>query len=168
MSSDDDFADRFYPIQEDMSQQQRQWRAERVGWFVFTVLIIAALFGVFGIGVFSSVQLASSDGELSAEYSRFERNGASSQFVIRAKGDSTGKLEIQIEGALFERFSIENIHPQPSTTLSYDGGQRMSFRTEPRQVAAIVFSIRPSQLGFSRSTIINASSRLDITQFTYP
>lgn len=168
MSSDDDLADRSYPIQEDMSQQQRQWKAERVGWFVLSVLIIAALLGLFGIGLFSSVQLASPDGELSAEYGRFERNGASSQLVIRAKGDHAGKLEVQIEGALFERFSIENIHPQPSMTLSYDGGQRMSFKTEPRQTAAIILSIRPSQLGLSRSTIKSASSRLDITQFTYP
>ncbi len=111
MSSDDDLADRSYPIQEDMGQQKRQWKAERVGWIVLTFLITAALFGLLGIGPLSSVELASPDGELSAAYSRFERNGASSQLVIRAKGDVAGKSALRIEGALFERFSIENIHP---------------------------------------------------------
>ncbi|MGK9049885.1 hypothetical protein KXR63_21255 [Stutzerimonas chloritidismutans] len=168
MSDDDDLADRVYPIEEDMRQQQRQWVSERIGWIILSLLIIAAVFGLFGIGSLSSAKLASTDGDLKIEYGRFERNGASSQIVIRAKGDAEGHVELKIEGAFFERFSIENIHPQPSTVISYEGGQQMSFNTEPRKFAAIYFSLRPNKTGSSKSTIISGTSRLEMNQFTYP
>ncbi|MEH6563985.1 MAG: hypothetical protein V7756_01470 [Halopseudomonas sp.] len=168
MSSKDDFANRSYPVEENMQLQRRQWLIERAGWCGLCLVTIAALLGLFGTGVLSTARVVASDNNLQVEYGRFERSGASTQLKISARGDAAGQVNISVEGQFFERFSLENLNPQPSETQNYAAGQRMTFNTAPGQLAVIYLSARPTRPGLARTTIGRADQRLSFTQFVYP
>jgi hypothetical protein len=60
-------------IDEDPDAQRRHWIAERVGWTVITLVILAALLGLFGSGWLSEASVGTPEGALRLEYSRFGR-----------------------------------------------------------------------------------------------
>ena len=53
--------------------QKRFWRAQRIGWGVLTVALLAALLGVFGSGPLSHTTVSDASGRLTITYERFAR-----------------------------------------------------------------------------------------------
>ena len=60
-------------IDQDLDAQRHHWIAERVGWTVITLVILAALLGLFGSGWLSEASVGTPEGALRLEYSRFGR-----------------------------------------------------------------------------------------------
>src|SRR5690606_40254283 len=63
----DEWADRDYPVAEDMAFQRLSWIIERSGWAVMVVLVIAALAGAFSSGFISGATTSDPSGARSEE-----------------------------------------------------------------------------------------------------
>jgi len=151
-----------------MALQKRVWRMERLGWFMLAGIVAITLLGLFSTGPFSKITAQTASGDLSAEYQRFERNGASSQFQIRARAGSDGKVWLTLDGDLLQSFMIENIQPQPITSESFNRGFRLQFQPDSEGWAIAYFTIRPNGLGLAKSVASINEESIMLTQFIYP
>lgn len=169
MTSDDEFCDRDYPVQEFMHVQQRHWRLERVGWVVFLLIVLLASLGVFSQGVLSLTTVESADAALAVDYQRFERNSAAGEMTVRLQGEAGGVMQLDITGDLLNKFAIEGIQPAPLNSESLGDGLRLSFRTDRAGDATVYLALRVAGLGSSQSQFaITGSTPIAVDQFIYP
>src|SRR5215475_10676804 len=97
----DDFADRTYPVQEDMAFQLRSWHA--------------ALTGVFFHGPVSHTVARSTDGSLAIEYERFAHKTALTHFIIRVSPPAPEQEQVlvRLSPAFATTHDIDSIEPRP-------------------------------------------------------
>lgn len=91
--------------------ERKSWRAERVGWVVMTLVIVAALAGLFGNGPLSRANATS--GNLHVEYERFLRHQARAEVRIAARSEGN-ELRVWISRGYAEGMEIHQIAPEPA------------------------------------------------------
>src|SRR6185312_17388207 len=79
-----EFQSRDYPIREDMGFQRTSWVVERAGWIALTLLLLAALAGLFGHGWLSKDSIG--DGIMRVDYDRFQRITKVTAYRLNLKG----------------------------------------------------------------------------------
>jgi hypothetical protein len=156
------------PLPEDMVLQCREWRAERIGWVVMALLVLAALLGVFSHGLLSDTTAASRDGALRVDYERFAHKTARTQFVItltRAPQDP----RIRLSPSFLEFHDIEVLYPVPLRSSSGAAGLDLVFAPATTGDLAVHIGARPKRFGVaSLSVEIGDQSRASFTQLIYP
>ena len=58
-------------LETDESFQRSEWRIQRAGWIVWSLVIIAGLIGLLGSGPMSHKETAATDGSLKIDYDRY-------------------------------------------------------------------------------------------------
>jgi hypothetical protein len=165
----EEFADRHYPLQEDMQLQRRVWRFERIGWGVLYLFIILTLLGLFSKGVLSKVRTQNDSGSVVVEYQRFERNGTISNLTLRVKAGKDGTAAIGLDGDFFNNFTIETIQPTPTAARNQGTGVGWVFQPDAEGWATVRLSMHADGVGLVRSAAVSAdSSPVQLTQFIYP
>jgi len=102
-------------IDDNVDFHRRVWIAQRAGWFVIGILIIAALLGFFGSGPFS--RTSAQGGGLRIEYDRFARFQQPTK-VQSVFYDARPANEIELSRRYFDSVQIEQITPAPSAVES--------------------------------------------------
>lgn len=166
----DEMRDRTYPVREFMDVQRRHWRLERFGWGVFLLIVLSALLGLFSQGMLSLTTVESTDGTLSVEYQRFERNGAASAMTVDVHTAPGEQVQLEITGDLLDNFTIEGMQPEPLGSESFRGGLRLTLRADPAGDAVLHLAVRGSGPGFSRShfALTGGAAPITVSQFIYP
>lgn len=111
-------------LEQDLRFQRREWRLQRVGWFLWIALLAAGLAGLIGPGPLSSHYVATSDGRLAAEYDQFVHRHYPTEIrlTLQPEGREDESLRLQVSQTLLERIRISRIEPQPtSAELTADG-----------------------------------------------
>lgn len=111
-------------INQDMPHQRREWRAQRIGWVVMALLLIAALAGLLGPGPLSSSVANAPDGALRVEYDRFERLQSPNELRIGLPADAarTGTVRLRLNREFVESVDLQRFDPQPeSVAVDADG-----------------------------------------------
>lgn len=111
-------------INQDMPHQRREWRAQRTGWVVIALLLVAALAGLLGPGPLSSSVAHAPDGGLRVEYDRFERLQSPNELRIVLPADlaRTGSIRIRLNREFVESADLERFDPDPvSVAVDADG-----------------------------------------------
>lgn len=103
-------------IDQDLGFQRREWVLQRVGWWVLTTFVVAALFGVFGGGLLSSATAGREGSALWIDYERFVRVGTTSRILVHF-GEATAARELRINRDFFESLRVEQIVPEPERTV---------------------------------------------------
>lgn len=105
---------------DDIDFQRREWTAQRVGWALVGLLVVASLAGLFGAGPLSETTAAAEDGTVEVEYERFIRHvGTTTMTVTLGAGTvENGKARLYISRDLAAGWRIENVSPAPSTESS--------------------------------------------------
>lgn len=164
----DEFADRDYPLREDMHLQRRLWRMQRVGWWLLGVFMLLSLLGVFSSGVLSKTRLQNASGDVAVEYERFERRGARSRLILQVQADGKETV-LELDGNFLDSFDIESIHPQPETSVSHGNGIRWHFAPGVDGWTTVHVTLTPEGLGRARTTLsVPGKEPVRITQFIYP
>lgn len=164
-----EFADRHYPLQEDMQVQRRAWRFERIGWGMLYLLIILTLLGLFSKGVLSKTRAQNDSGSVVVEYQRFERNGTVSNLTLRVKAGKDGTASVGLDGDFFDKFTIQMIQPQPTASRNQGAGVGWIFQPDEKGWVTVHLSMHAEGVGLVRSTVFSAdSSEVRLTQFIYP
>ncbi|AZF04924.1 hypothetical protein [Pseudomonas sp. R5-89-07] len=168
-SEPDDLHSRDYPVREDMPQQRRIWRFERLGWYGLVVLIVLTLAGLFSKGPLSTTEVRSANGQLRVEYQRFLRNGSSDALVIHMQGVAGKPLELEINGELLQGFNVEMLQPQPLKASTAGEGVKLWTLTDDQGRATLHLTLRSDGVGsFDTQVSLANGATVDVSQFIYP
>lgn len=155
-------------IGEDLVFQQRNWRAQRVGWTLLGVLIAAGLAGLLGRGPLSNVNAHGGKG-LEVEYERFVRHGAQTDVRVRVTQPPAGHVRIAISRAYLDSLNLQQVVPSPTQVQSSGDYLVYVFDLVGNGPMQARFVIQPEEIGAHVARIaIDDDSHVLIRQFTYP
>ena len=160
---------RTYPIREDMAFQQRSWRLERIGWVVLTLIIFAALAGVFFHGPASYARARNADNSMAVDYERFAHKTARTYFTVRATAPIGDELMFRLSPIFADTHDIELIQPHPLRARGGTYGLELVFPRSAAGDVAFHIAARPKRFG-TMSLHLEAEGRssLNIFQLIYP
>jgi hypothetical protein len=158
------------PIEEDLRFQELTWIAERLGWVVMAVIVIAALFGLFG-GPNARSQARDGSGRVQVEYQRFQRLLAPTELKITLEASNEAIVDVAIGEQLAGVFEIRTISPQPLESFAHDGGVLLRFAVTgenkaPVQIVMMGVPGKPGRAAGDIGLLGEAPARLNI--FVYP
>lgn len=166
---DHEVASRIYPVREDMAQQRRAWRFERIGWAGLLLLIALTFAGLFSKGPLSQVSAHTADGALQVQYERFSRNGAQDDMVVTATGSPGQMRYLQLGGELLKGVSIEALHPEPAPLRSEGQDLVIPMQADSRGVATLYLTLRNNGVGLYRARLaLIGGESLAIPKLIYP
>ena len=154
---------------EDLHFEKKEWRAQRIAWFIMALLITLGLIGLFGVGALSSRTISSADGALKLKYDRFDRWQAPStlQFQLRSPEQTSARL--WISGNFLQTVKVESIVPAPERVEVSNGGTLFNFRVARNETVSISFHLQIQQMGSSPIRIRgNDGEILEAPHWVYP
>jgi hypothetical protein len=137
-----------------------QDRLQRAGRWCLSLLLLAAIAGAFGDGLFSLGRANVSGLQVS-----FQR-------VARAQATNTFNLEFTEDSLLLLRTSLdaqqlEGVTPAPLSVM--ERGDWLVFRFASNRVSHAQFVLRPQRTGFLTITLAaNPQARLEVRQWIFP
>lgn len=157
-------------INEDFQFQQRDWRAQRVGWCALGLLLLAGLVGFFGSGPVSGTSRSDGRG-LEVGYERFVRRDAETDLFFRVAprtpGTGPAKLLIHRDHLVVHR--LERIQPEPANVRSIGEYVEYSFDAQTDRPMTIRFTLMPDDLGTHLLSVrLHDGPDVRLVQFTYP
>ena len=155
-------------IDQDLAAQEREWKAIRVGWVLFALLLLAGLAGLLGHGPLARAE-ARSEGGLEAEYARFARYRDPERLHLRARAGDRGELRLWIAGTTLEGIEIERLRPEPSRVEPGDGRSVHVFDAGGADELAIEIAFEHRRVGpFDLSLGVEGGPELRLSTFVYP
>lgn len=153
-----------------LDHQRREWRAERIAWWVMGALLIAALLGLFGHGPFSRVHRGDAAG-LSVEYDRLQRANAPGdlEFRIADAFVRDGEARLRIDRSLLGFMHIESIEPEPDRTVVRADAVEFVFLVAEGSDARGTVRYRPATFGRRTGRISTPGAPpVAVDHFVYP
>jgi hypothetical protein len=150
--------------------QQREWKAQRAGWVLIALMLVAALVGLLGPGPLSWATAQGADGSVQVEYQRFTHREADDRVSVTLSsaavtGDS---VDVELDGDWVQAMDITGIHPQPQEQTPTPYGVRLSIPTEPGAEVSIQITFRPSDMGPIDGGVRFNGETVVFDQFVYP
>jgi hypothetical protein len=155
-------------IGEDLVFQQHNWRAQRVGWTLLGVLIVAGLAGLLGPGPLSNVNARGGNG-MEVEYERFVRHGAETEIRVRVTQPPSGQVRVAISREYLDTLNLQQVVPAPTRVQASGEDVLYTFELAGNGPVHATFVMQPEELGAHVAQIaIGDGSRVTVRQFTYP
>jgi hypothetical protein len=164
-------AKRVRELQDFQGEQQfheREWRVQRVGWALLSLLILAGLAGVFGGGPLARQSINSEYGQIESE--RFARRHSVTEWAItyRQNQNTSDSLTIAIDADYLHKFEVREITPEPDATQVAQGEVLFSFNTLGPS-GRVLFHVEPQRPGIAEGSFrLNDSPALVVKQIIYP
>jgi hypothetical protein len=146
---------------------KHEWLIQRIGWGLLSLILMAAVLGVFGSGPVARTAIASGDDVL--EFERFSRRHAPTQWTIMlAPSERAGVFSVRISSSFLERYRISAIVPEPRGRSLTRSDVAFEFDiSDP--AAAIVFHVEPERSGSSEGFFrLGNAEPIRVEQFIYP
>jgi hypothetical protein len=105
-------------LEENLRFQQREWRVQRLGWWLLSLFVLAAALGLFGHGPLSRGRAGDRSAPIRVQYERFVRLGASSRITLQVLSpvQAAGRERVlRINREYFDRVRFERVIPEPTT-----------------------------------------------------
>ena len=149
-----------------------KWRAQRIGWVVWSLLLVAAGLGLIGPGWLSDREAKSLDGTLTVGYERFLHYHHPSQLDVSCRGTQLdGEVfRVSVDRSLLDRMQILRIEPEPEHRRLTTEGVTYAFRRDAQaDLAKVVFHVEYEQYGGVEGEIALAGADpVTVKQFVYP
>jgi len=134
-------------LDERRSFQRKFWRVERIGWLLFTGLILCALAGLAGGGGYFSRQSVAAGGSL-LDLPRIAHAQGDDRISILAEGDGAS-LSIVFDEAFSRHFLIEGMQPAAERSAMVSGGFELVFARSGEGPSRVLIDIRPLRPGYA-------------------
>lgn len=157
-------------IEEDIELEHTNWKMQRVGWVLMTLLIIAALLGFFGKGglaIVNNKTAGDSETGLEVEYEKFLRRGAPSELTVSLAGESASVKQIRFSKDFFDRVRVEQVIPEPAEVIMEDEGISYYFNLSGNN-PQIKFYLKPMKMGNMHLLVQQQNKQVSLSQFVYP
>jgi hypothetical protein len=148
--------------------QRREWRAERVGWALMVLFVVAALAGVFGPGPLSWTTTSNRD--VALEYQRFTHLEADDVITVKIVGSAvtSDSIDVEIAHEWFSAVDVAGISPDPADQVATDYGIRMTVATEPSADVTIDIAFRAREVGPLHAGVRFEGQVVPFRQLVYP
>jgi hypothetical protein len=158
-------------LQTDIHFQKTEWAAQRIGWMVWSLIVVAACLGLLGPGWLSDREVSSADGSVKVGYERFLHYHNPSQLTITcdARLDSD-TFRISVQRSLLDRLQILRIDPEPEHYQTTADAILYEFQRDSRADAVkVVFHVQYDKYGNVLGDIALAGgATVSLRQFVYP
>jgi len=151
-------------IEEDMGFQRRSWQAERLGWLILVLIVLASILGLIDKGPLSKIRRGDA-GTLELEYERFIHRDTPVQLHVRLP--IAGPFSVQLPFAYVEKVEISRIVPEPQEVASHGGVVTYSF-AGGSGMADVLFHMTVRKAGSVKGYVQSGRHRVDFRQFVYP
>jgi hypothetical protein len=158
-------------IDQDLDFTRKEVTFQRVGWVVLGLVLIAAVLGLFGKGIFSTTEVGDRAGPLCVEYERALRFDALHRLSIQIgpAAVSDGKTRLWINEDYLSGVQIKHIHPPPDAVELNAGGKTFVFGApDVSRPLAVIFHIVPERMGRLSGRVQAAGREHTFTQFVFP
>ncbi len=154
-----------------MPFQRRMWTAQRIGWAVMALVLLAAVLGLFGDGPLSRRTVTSADGKLTARFQRLERHHSPTALVVMVRPEpGEEKVELWLSRHYAEAQTFDTIHPEPESVTA--AGDRMVYEfsvDEDEPEVRISFDGQPQGIGTLDGKVgLGGGDAVTFTQFVFP
>jgi hypothetical protein len=103
-------------IEEDLRFQRKEWFFQRLGVALLCVFVIAAVFGLTGMGgPMSHAEAGERGGPLLVEYERVVRRGAKARMTLHLRSDPPGFIQFWVSAPYLHEVIVESVAPMPQT-----------------------------------------------------
>lgn len=154
-------------IEQDLALQRKEWRIQRVLWWVLVLVLLLAMLGLFGnSGPLN--QAVAGDGTLKVEYQRFGRYQTAGRFQVTAGGGSRA-LQLMLDGDYWESVRIDRVTPEPASVQG--GGRALTYTFHPAVTgpARITLHVTPQHAWRHRGRVgLPGGPWVEFTQIVYP
>jgi hypothetical protein len=157
-------------LEEDFHFERRDWKAQRIGWVIMILVVIAAMLGLTGRGPLSSRKAADSSGKIKLEYEKFLHYNSPAQIHVQLTGsEQEEKIMLVLERDFVRDIGLEQIVPEPETQVLSNGHMTYTFsKTEAAEPVLVTLHINPRAYGNKKSVIQTPGGEVIISQFIYP
>lgn len=160
-------------IDEDMPFQRKDWVAQRIGWVLMGLIVLAALLGLTGRGAMSSAVAGEKQGALWVEYNRYARFQTPERVHLHwgpGAADGEGIVRVWVNNGLLEQNKLERITPEPKRMLT--GSDRITLEFEQDSGStegSATLDLNVEQIGRCDVEIgIDHGPQVRFRQFVYP
>jgi hypothetical protein len=159
-------------IDQDLDFQRRAWVAQRVGWVLMALFVLAAAVGLLGSGPLSHARGAL-PGVMTLEYERFARFETSESLTVRLDSAVTAGevVRLSLNRDFLDSAKIETVLPPPTRVESAAGRLIYVFAmAEPRVPLVVTFTFEPQEIGVHDGVVRLESrdARISFRQLVYP
>ena len=157
-------------LETDESFQRNEWRIQRAGWIVWSLVIIAGLIGLLGSGPMSHKETTAADHSLKINYDRYLHYHHPTQLTLSVGEIADDELQIKIDRALLDRLQVERIEPEPLQAEITDDGVIYTFMQKASsQNVKVIFHVDYERFGDSQGTVeVVGHEPVTLKQFVYP
>jgi hypothetical protein len=162
-----------FEIDEDLEFERRSWRLQRVGWGMLSLILLAALLGLFGTGWLDSAVAGQPGSQIWLEYNRFGRLQAESSRLEIHLGPGTaanGKVRVWLNHEYMKGVQVTNLTPEPESVEA--GPERFTYVfnvPDASQPTLIIFRLEPDKMGRLNGEVgLEGGASLSFKQFVYP
>jgi len=153
-------------ISEDRRLERRLWILERWSWWLFGLIILAALAGFTGSGgYFAHARLSLPAAEVTSP--RFSRWHSSDEFILKF-AQARERHTVFLTHAFFEHFKIEQLQPRPETTSLSANGSSFEFRVTGGPGHRVKIYVQPMKPGLAHYQIEIDGERAELTTLVLP
>lgn len=156
---------------EDMPHERVVWKIQRWGWVMLTLILLAALAGLFGHGPLGKAEAGQRNSAVWAEYDRLGRYQAPAVLKVHLNTTANTSLPaIWFTREFLERMEVEAIHPTPERAQA--SGDRVIYifsLARTNEPTVIAFHVKPSEFGKTPVSLgLVGGPELRFSQFIYP
>lgn len=148
--------------------QQLEWRAERTGWVLIALFVVAGLLGGLGTGVLS--WRTASTGAVTVAYDRVTHHEADDSLTVTFTEAAVedGTVTAELTGSWPSAVDIDAISPEPAAQLLTPGGLVLEFDVERPGELTVVVSFRAHRHGAQDGRLTVGADTVAFSQFVMP
>ena len=155
-------------LDEDLRLQHREWRIQKVSWFLLYGLLIAIAFGLLGHGPLSTSQVQGPAGSASLQFDRFMTAKSANRLTLTLP-PANGQVRAVLDAKYLRNVEIRDITPEPEKSVLESEGTAYLFSADSHKPTQVQFMFEPQKIGLLEGWIAVADeSRLNFKQFVYP
>jgi hypothetical protein len=155
-----------------------EWFVQRVGWLVLLAILVAAIAGLFGGGLFSeTTSTAEENGaEVTIHHPRWGRmeSPTGMKVEVEAPGQQAEELSLTLSHSLAEKIDITSVVPEPDSNALGPKGVTYSWQVEDwSEKLIIAFNYRVKEWkSLAGDVILKADDEdlatVHVSQFMFP
>lgn len=158
-------------IDQDLDHERRAWKWRRAGWTGITLVLAAAVAGLFGPpGVFSRATAGEPGSELWVEYPRFLRMSRPAELRIHFQANDP-TVRLWLDDQLLDSLDVDHMTPQPSGAVAASGRTVFEISASPTtsRPAVVVLAIEAVGAGVVDGRVgLVGGPEVRLRQLIYP
>ena len=158
-------------LEDDTTFYRRELLMRRIGTVALSLLLLAALVGLFGSGPLSNAVARSQNGAVEVRYERFTRAqaGTTLRLTLRSAAVVDGVVQISVNNAFADKVKIEEVLPDPTrVAVSQEKYVFDVASIQPDGTLEVVVRYQPESLGTLSIVLGVGAEQVRFWQLVYP